>query len=231
GYAYAQPLYKSNVSIPGKGTFNVVFVATEHGSLYAFDADTATPLWQASFIDLAAGVTPQPSVDTGTTDIIPEVSITSTPVIDPASNTLYVVAKTKENGSSLYRLHALDIATGVQKASPVVIQASVAKTGGGTLTFSANVQQQRPGLVFLNGVVYIGFGSSGDAFPWAGWLIGYNGSTLAQVAVLCTSASGSGAGLWAAGEAPPIDASGNLYFSTGNGNFDGSSDWGDSYLR
>ncbi len=233
GYVYAQPLYKSNVTIPGKGTFNVVFVATEHGSVFAFDADSATPLWQASFINLAAGITPQPSADTGTTDIVPEVSITSTPVIDATSGTLYVVAKTKENGSAVYRLHALDITTGANKVSPVVIQASVAKTGGsgGTLSFNANDQQQRPGLVVLNGVVYVAFGSSGDAFPWAGWILGYNSSTLAQVTILCTSTSGQGAGLWAAGEAPPIDANGNLYFSTGNGAFDGAHDWGNSYLK
>src|SRR5262249_3394045 len=149
-----------------------------------FDADSATLLWQTSFINPSAGVTTQPSADTGTTDIIPEVSITSTPVIDGTAGTLYVVAKTKESGSSIYRLHALDITTGAQKATAIAIATSVSKTGGGTLTFDANVQQQRPGLVLVNGVVYIGFGSSGDAFPWSGWLFGYDAGTLAQVTVL-----------------------------------------------
>jgi chitodextrinase len=232
GYTYAQPLYKSNLTIPGKGTFNVVFVATEHGSVFAFDADAATPLWQASFINPNAGITPQPSADTGpgNTDIVPEVSITSTPVIDPASGTLYVVAKTQEGGTAVYRIHALDVTTGAQKVIPTVIQASVPKTGGGTVTFNANFQQQRPGLVFLNGIVYVAFGSSGDTLPWAGWVLAYSGTTLAQTAVFCASASGVGAGVWA-GTAPAVDANGNVFLAAANGSYNGSTDWGNTFLK
>ncbi|MGH8305523.1 MAG: chitobiase/beta-hexosaminidase C-terminal domain-containing protein, partial [Steroidobacteraceae bacterium] len=232
GYVYGQPLYKSSLTIPGQGTHNVVFVATEHDSVYAFDADSGAPLWQHSFINPAAGITTQPSADTGTTDITPEVGITSTPVIDATSGTLYVVAKTKESGSAVFRIHALAIASGAEKLPAVVIQASVAKPGGGTLPFNANWQQQRPGLVLANGVVYVAFGSSGDNFIWQGWLLGYNASTLAQVGVFCSEPDGSaGGGIWASGEAPPLDASGNLYLTTGNGSFDAARLFGDAYVK
>ena len=236
GYVYAQPLYKSNLFIPGKGTFNVVFIATQHDSVYAFDADTATPLWQVSFINPKAGITTQPAVDTGTTDIIPEVGITSTPVISIDSTgggTLYVVNKTKEAGSAVFRIHALDITTGADKVTPVVIQASVPKTGGGTLTFDPTWHQQRPGLVLVNGVVYVAFGSSGDRQVWQGWLVGYDAATLARGVVFCTEPDGSaGAGFWSSGEAPPVDASRNLYVSTGNGVFNANNkNFGDAYLK
>ena len=237
GYVYAQPLYMSNLAIPGKGTHNVVFVATEHDSVYAFDADTATPLWQTSFINPAAGVTPVPVADMLTSDLIPdtEVGVMSTPVIDATSGTIYVVASTKENGNHVYRVHALDVTTGIDKVSPVVIQASVLGNGagsiGGTLTFNPAWQLQRPGLALANGAIYVGFGSSSDNWSWHGWLIGYNSTTLAQVAVYCATPNGIGGGIWAAGEAPPIDPSGNLYFSTGNGDFDGSTNFGESYVH
>ena len=231
GYTYAQPLYKSNLTIPGKGTFNVAFVATEHGSVYALDADAATPLWRQSFINPGAGLTSRttnPSLE----DIVPEVSITSTPVIDAVSGTLYVVAETIQSGApAYYYLHALDITTGADKVTPARIQASVG-SGVTPLTIDAGTSQQRPGLVLSNGVVYIGFGSSGDNFPWVGWLLGYNATTLTRVAVFCTSADGSqGAGVWLNGEAPPVDANGNIFISTGNGTFNGSTDWADSIIK
>jgi hypothetical protein len=231
GYTYAQPLYKSNLTIPGKGTFNVVFVATEHGSVYALDADTATPLWWRSFINPGAGITSR-TTDPSLENIVPEVSITSTPVIDPVSGTLSAVAETKPTGApAYYYLHALDITTGADKVTPARIQASVG-SGVTPLTIDAGTSQQRPGLVLSNGVVYIGFGSSGDSFPWVGWLLGYNATTLAQVAVFCTSADGSlGAGVWSNGEAPPVDANGNIFIATGNGTFNASTDWADAYLK
>src|SRR5258707_7031231 len=228
GYVYAQPLYKSNVVVPGKGTFNMVFIATEHDSVYAFDADSATPIWQTSFINPAGGVTTQPAGDTGTNDIIPEVGITSTPVIDPVGGVLYTVAKTKENGSAVFRIHALDITNGAEKVTPFVIQATV-----GSATFDANWQQQRPGLVLVNGVVYVGFGSSGDRNTWRGWVLGYSlgGSSFTQVAKFCAEPNSIGAGLWSSGAAPDVDPNGNIYISTGNGNFNGTTNFGDSFVK
>ena len=231
GQVYAQPLYKSNLTIAGKGTFNVVFVATEHSSVYAFDADAATPIWHRSFINPATGLTTRPT-NASLEDINPEVSITSTPVIDPTSNTLYVVAQTVQSGSAAYYwLHALDITTGLDKVTPVQVQASFG-SGATPLNVNAATSQQRPGLFLLNGVVYVGVGSNGDNFPWVGWLVGYNATTLAQVSVFCTSGDAAwGAGVWSSGQAPPVDPSGNIYVSTGNGTFNAGPDWADSWVK
>ncbi|MBV9698156.1 MAG: fibronectin type III domain-containing protein [Gammaproteobacteria bacterium] len=231
GQAYAQPLVKAQLPIAGLGTYNVVFVATEHGSVYALDADSATPIWLRSFIDPAHGLTTRttnPSLE----DIVPEVSITSTPVIDPVAGTLYVVGETVQgSGTPYYWLHALDITTGADKVAPVKVQASV---GGGAppLSVVAAKSQQRPGLVLANGTVYVGLGSSGDNFPWVGWLLGYDATTLAQVAVFCASPGGTqGAGLWSSGAAPAVDAAGNVYVVTGNGYFSGSGGFGDAIVK
>ena len=193
GLTLASPLYVPNVNIPGQGFHNVVIVATEHDSVYAFDADgrSSTPLWKDSFINPAAGVTPVPAVDTGETGDIPnEIGITSTPVIDPATGTMYVDAATKVvvGGTTTYRhsLHALDIATGAEKfGGPVTLQASVPGSGmgsqGGTLSFVPLRQNQRTALLLSNGVVYLGFSSRGDQEPFHGWVLGYNATTLQQV--------------------------------------------------
>ncbi len=230
GMLFAQPLVKANLTLPGKGSFNAVFLATQHSSIYAIDADTATPLWRRSFINPATGLTTR---TTGASeDISPEVSITSTPVIDAASGTLYVVAETVQSGSpAYYWLHAIDITTGTDKVPPVVISASVG-SGATPLLIDAATSQQRTGLVLSNGVVYVGLGSNADNFPWVGWLVGYDAATLAQVSLLCTSPGGQwGSGIWSSGEAPPVDASGNIYISTGNGYFNNTNSWGDSVLK
>ncbi len=144
GMVFAQPLVKSNLTIPGKGTFNVVFIATQHSSIYALDADTATPIWHRSFINPAAGLTTRTTV-VGQEDILPEVSITSTPVIDPATGTMYVVAETQQSGAApYYWLHALDITTGEDTVAPTIIQASIG-AGQIPLRIDAATSQQRAG--------------------------------------------------------------------------------------
>jgi Chitobiase/beta-hexosaminidase C-terminal domain/Legume lectin domain len=222
GQVYAQPLYVPGVAIPGQGTHNVLYVATEHDSVYAFDADAGgAPLWRVTF--LVNGATTLSTADVGNTqDINPEIGITGTPAIDSSTKTLYVVANTKESGALIYRLHALDIATGVEKfGGPMQLTASAPGTapdGNGTsVPFSSQWENQRPGLLVQGGYVFIGFSSHGDNGPWHGWILAYNETTLAQTGVWNTSPNGKGNGIWAAGSGIAVDSSGNAYISTGNG--------------
>jgi uncharacterized repeat protein (TIGR01451 family) len=246
GIAHASPLYVRGVNIPGVGVRNVVYVATEHDSVYAFDADggSATPLWHVSFINPSAGITTVPASDTNECcDIAPEIGITSTPVIDPSTSTIYLVAKTKEvSGSTTayrHRLHALDLATGAEKfGGPVILQASVSGRGvgssGNTLTFNSLRENQRPALLLVNGVIYIGFGSHGDNQPYHGWLLGYSASSLQRVMTYCATPDGEGAGIWQANGGPAADAAGNIYFITADGTFSantGGRDYGTSFVK
>jgi hypothetical protein len=243
GYVYAQPLFMPNVTIAGS-IHNVVFVATQHNSVYAFDADqisTIAPLWHTSFIDPAHGITTVSPSDIMCNDIIPEVGITGTPVIDGSTGTLYVVAKTKDHGQVVQRLHALDITTGKERpGSPVLIQASVPGTGAGSsngvVTFNPLRHLQRSALLLLNGVVYIAWASHCDNDPYHGWVIGYNATTLQQVpgAVYNTSPNGTRAGIWQSGGGLAGESAGYIYFATGNGTFDvntGGQDVGDSIVK
>ena len=240
GPIFAQPLYMSGVTV-GSQVHNLVFVATEHNSVYAWDADTAssTPVWTVSFINPAAGITAIPCAEAASgqgncSTITPEFGITSTPVIDSSTGTLYVVASTKEvsggTTSYVYRLHALSVTTGQEKFSgPVVLQAT-----SGSVTFVPIQHLQRPGLLLVNGVVYIGFGSHGDISPWYGWLLGYNASTLKQVLAFNASPNAGDSGIWQSGAGPVSDATGNIYLNTGNGGFDantGGIDYGDSIVK
>jgi hypothetical protein len=223
---YAQPLIATQVNLGGKGTHNLVIVATVNDSVYAFDADNpsvSAPYWQTSF--LSANVVPPTTSDLGAEGTFSgNVGIVGTPVIDPSSGTLYVVARTKENGTSFFqRLHALDIATGAERAgSPVVISASVSGTNSfdgqsGTVTFNSVQENQRAGLALVNGIVYICWGSQFDIEPYHGWVIGYNAQTLAQVAVFNTTPNGREGSVWMSGAAPSADSSGNLYLTIANG--------------
>lgn len=240
GYVYAQPLYVPGVSIAGKGTHNVVFIATEHDSVYAFDADdnsgaNASPLWHVSF--LGAGVTTVPAQNVSCSQIVPEIGITGTPAIDPSSGTLYLVAMTLEGANYVHRLHALDISSGAERAgSPVVIEASVPGTGEGgkTLTFAPKNYKQRPGLVLLNGVVYTSWSSHCDIGKYHGWLMAYDAKTLKQVAVYNNTPNGNEGSFWTSGAAPAVDDGGNFYLSAGNGTFDadgGGPDIGESFIK
>jgi hypothetical protein len=221
GFTYAQPLYVAGVNVPGKGIHNVVYVATEHDSVFAFDADgiDTSPLWQAIFINPPA-VTTVPAGDTGETgDLIPEHGINGTPVIDPTTNTLYVVANTKESGPVYpYRLHALDLGTGAEKfGGPVVIQAA-----SGGITFDPLAHMQRPALLLSNGILYIPFGSHGDHNTYQGWVLSYSPSGLTQIAVYNDEPSGSSGAIWQSGAGLVADGSGDIYFETANGTYDGT---------
>jgi hypothetical protein len=252
GITFASPLYVANVSIPSNGVHNVVYVATEHDSVYAFDADglTTNPLWRVSFINPAAGVTTVPCIDAEAGggapcgDIPNEIGITSTPVIDPTNGTLYVVAKTQEiSGNTtnfVQRLHALSITTGTEKCNgPVVIQGSVSGTGtgsvGGVISFNALRENQRTGLLLANGVVYMGFGSHQDVEPYYGWEMGYNATNVqVQTLLFGDAPNGSKAGIWMNGDGAACDATGNVYFITGDGTFTvatGGVDYGDSFMK
>ena len=246
GQVYAQPLYMRGVNIAGE-TRNVLFVATMNNSVYAFDADATSstaPLWKSNF-----GQTVNPNdfsvVGGPYTDLLNQIGILGTPVIDPSSNTLYVVHYTFTSSSKgnvyAYYLHALDITTGADKFNgPVQIQATVAGSGwagldvtpDNQLNFAAGEHLQRPGLLLLNGTVYIAFGSHGDIAPWHGWLIGYDATTLQQTTVFNTSPNNAaGASIWQGGKGIAADGAGNIYVATGNGSQDGVQTWGESVLR
>ncbi len=228
GNTQASPLYVQNVTIPGKGVHNVLYIATMNDKVYAFDADSntgsnASPLWMDDFTNPAAGITPVPITDVACAcNITGNVGIESTPAIDLANNTLYLVARTKENGSYFQRLHALDITTGAERpGSPVHIQATVSGTGigssGGKLSFDPLIHNQRPSLAIANGKIFIAWASHEDTHNWHGWIIAYDTQTLAQAGVFCTSPNDGQSGIWESGWAPAVDASGNIYYMTGNG--------------
>ncbi len=238
GYIYAQPLYVPNVSIAG-GTHNVIYVATEGDSVYAFDADSNTGtngglLWHASMIDTAHGaasgattVNIQQDLNSSCTDLVPQVGITSTPVIDPSNGTIYVEAKSKENGNYIHRLHAIDITTGKEKSpGPVQITATVPGNGdgGSTVSLDGLHHLNRVGLLWLNGSVYIGYASHCDDTPYHGWLLAYDAATFTQTSLLITTPNGTQTsdlgGFWMGGTGVAADSNGNIFIASGNGDFD-----------
>jgi hypothetical protein len=231
GYIYAQPLYIPQVAIPGNGIHNVVIVATQHDSVYAFDADSPTPdpLWRVNFLNPEAGVTTLSPSDVNASDIMPEIGITSTPVIDLASNTVYVVAATRENGSFYHRLHALDMTSGAEKfGGPRIIQASYPGTAqdgsDGVITFSSRFQLQRAALLLSKGKVFIAFASNADSGLYHGWVIAYDAVTMRQVGAWVSTPNGYQGGIWMSGCGLSADGDGNLYLSIANGPFDAYGD-------
>ncbi len=255
GQIYTQPLYLRNVTIPSganAGIHNVVFVATEHNTVYAFDDVTLTQLWAKNLsgppgLPNATTFSTVPVADVGAYDISVEIGVTATPVIDAATGTIYVEAKSKETVGGVYhyvhRLHALDVATGNEKfGGPTLIAdtqyffgpftyvtgPSVAGTGSGNVSgaviFNSLTELCRPGLVLSAQTVYVTCASHGDNGPYHGWILGYDATTLQLKAVFNTSPNGDAAGIWNSGFAPAVDAQGNLFVSTGNGTFDETMD-------
>jgi hypothetical protein len=253
GTVYAQPLYAHHVNIPGLGAHNVVFVATENDTVYAFDADTKqTWLWRRSLIPAGEQVVKTGDIE-GCNNVAPVIGITSTPVIDCATYTMWVVAKTKtvtgSNTTFHYRLHALDITNGADRVPPVEIAGSVPGSGQpndghGHVVFDPHWHMNRPGLLLLNGVVYVGFGSHCDAHigSYQGWVFGYHAATLAPAGVFSSCPdkpvnpdNREAAGIWQGGMGLAADSAGAIYFTTGNGdltaNLPGGRNYGDAVIR
>jgi hypothetical protein len=250
GFIYAQPLYVPLVNIQG-ATHNVVYVATQHNSVYAFDADdpnAVVPLWQ---VNLGTSVPSQDiciitgdanPVDCPYYDISPEIGITSTPAIDPLAGIIYVVTRTKDISNNTYHffLHALDLTSGAEQlGGPVEITGQVSGTGtggqGGIITFDPTYHLQRPSLLLQNGVIYIAFGSQGDIGTWHGWVMSYSATTLQQEAIFNVTPDGDDGGIWSVGQGLVGDTAGNVYTMTGNGdlnaNVAGGRDYGDAFVK
>lgn len=217
GHIYAQPLYVQGITMPDNRKHNVLYIATMHNWVYAFDADDPNqpdPLWKVNlgtpftksvFFDIPGG----------------EVGILSTPVIDLQSQTIYLVSRTQENDNAVYKLNALDIRTGEAKfGSPVVVDLSVPGTGlnhvNGIVHLNTNNQLQRTGLLLLNGYVYLGFGSNNDQGDWFGWLAAYHATTLEQAGIFNTTPNGYQGGIWMGGTGIASDSD-YLYFAAANG--------------
>ena len=231
GSVLGQPLYLPNVNIVGKGPHNVVFIATSHDSVYAFDADSnsganAQPLWQVSFINPANGVTAVPAGDVDCPVIKPEIGIAGTPVIDAASGTLYVIAETKEPGPKyVFRLHALDVTSGAERAgSPIETTAP---------GFVPLAHKQRTALLLSRGEIYASWSSHCDRGDYHGWVMAYDAGTLMQSGVFNVSPDGNAGSFWNSGAGPSADGEGNVYVVSANGTFDmaGSGDYGDSVVK
>ena len=245
GLVDAQPLYASSVVVPGNGTHNLLIAATEHDSVYAFDADTGASVWHTSM--LKSGETT--SDNRGCSQVTPEIGVTSTPVIDRtsgANGVVYVVAMSKDGSGNYHqRLHALDLALGTELFSgPVDVQATYPGTGdnsnGTSVMFDPGQYEERAGLLLMNGVVYTGWASHCDIRPYTGWIIAYNKSTLAQASVLNVTPNGIEGAIWMSGAGLAADTSGNIYFLDANGDFDttlnssgfpSNGDYGNAFMK
>ena len=235
GQVFAQPLYVTGVAIGG-ANYNVLYVATMNNSVFAFNADapqSAKPFWQVNF---------GPPIPIGLfnfTDILPQIGILGTPAIDANAQVLYVVSDTLPAGAPrnpVFHLHALSLVDGHETlGGPVQIAASFPGTGAGsktgTIAFDGFQQLQRPGLILANGNVYIGFGSHADTGNYHGWILAYNAATLKQTAVFNSSPNGRQSAFWGSGRAPAVDTNGDVYAATGNGDFDGVVNFGESVVR
>jgi hypothetical protein len=251
GKVDGQPLYLSQLTIGGT-PHNVVYVATEHGSVYAFDADSGAQLWQVSL--LASGETPSDTHGCG--QVSPEIGITSTPVIDRtagAHGSLYVVAMSIDSSSKYHqRLHALDVTTGAELLNgPTEISATFPNSAG-TTTFEPGQYEERAALLLVNGTIYTSWTSHCDIAPYSGWIIAFNQATLARASALNIAPNSgvpingsngfatNGPAIWMAGDGPGADPAGNVYLLSGNGRFETSldakgfpsqGDYGNSFVK
>jgi hypothetical protein len=234
-YVYAQPLFVPGLTIGG-GTHDVVFVETEANSVYAFDADAEEPvLWHTN---VGTALSCSDLDDCG--DLVPGAGITGTPVIDPSTQTMYLVALTKDSSGSHHRLHALDLTTGAEKfGGPVEVAPTVPGTGansdGGMIVFDPSTHYQRCALLLTGGVVYIGVGANAESdSDNHGWILGYRASDLTATMTFCTSPDDYWSSMWQSGGGLSSDADGYVYGESANGTFDvntGGSDYGDSALK
>jgi hypothetical protein len=221
GKVDAQPLYLAGLNVGGTAT-NVLYMATEHGSLYSFNADSGAQLWKTSLL----GSGEAPSDDFGCGQITPEIGITSTPVIDRAQGVIFAVAMSKDSGGTYHqRLHALNLTTGAEIAgSPKEITGSYPGTGAGssngTVPFAPGRYAERAGLLLLNGTIYLSWTSHCDGGLYTGWVMAYSESTLQQTAILNLTPNGSDGAIWMSGNGPAADAGGNIYFLDANGTLD-----------
>ena len=235
GSLQAQPLYISNVIVGGT-SHNVLYVATMNDKAYAFDADSNTVLWSVDFTSPPA-IIPVPVVDivgSNSLSIVGNVGIESTPAIDLSTNTIYMVVRTKENGSYFQRLHALDIGTGTEKfGGPTTITGFVPGNGNGssTVTFDPKIENQRSSLALANGQVFIAWASHEDLNAYYGWVMAYDATSLQQTGIFCVTPNGAMGGIWESGWAPAVDDTGNLYYISGNGDWDGITNFGESFLK
>ncbi len=244
GLVDAEPLIASGVSVPGSGTHTVLIAATEHDSVYAFDADSGSTLWHVSMLKSGESTSDARNCD----QVEPEIGVTSTPVIDRSmgpNGAVYVIAMSKSGSTYHQRLHALDLALGTELFNgPVDIQASFPGGGdnssGGNVNFDPGQYKERAALLLLNGVVYTSWASHCDIRPYTGWIIGYSESTLAQATVLNLTPNGNEGAIWMSGGGPAADASGNIYVLDANGTFDStlnasgfpaSGDYGNAFLK
>ena len=244
GKVDGEPLYVSGMSLPGKGTHNVLIAASEHDTVYAFDADTGSTLWSTTLLKSGETTSDARSCD----QVEPEIGVTSTPVIDPKAGpngAVYVVAMSKNGATYHQRLHALDLASGAELFNgPIEVQAKFPGTGdnsdGRNVIFDPAQYKERVALLLLNGIIYTSWASHCDIQPYTGWIIAYNGSTLAQTSVLNITPNGNEGAIWMSGGALAADDSGNIYLLDGNGTFDttldangfpSKGDFGNAFLK
>jgi len=243
GYVYAQPLYVPNVNIGGV-LHNVVYIATEHDQVYAFDVNSGQQLWTKNLL-ITIGpliqVTPVSSSDVGCSDLVPEIGITGTPVIDPATNEIFLIAKVKihnlvtQTTTFNQILYALDIRTGALRNPPHGITGTYPGTGSGSqngvLTFDPLVEGERASLLLSNGQLFAAWASHCDLGAYHGWIMSFNEFSLYTSGVWVDTPNGTEGGYWGSGSGPAADSGGSIYIGTGNGTYDSNSDYGDSILR